>query len=182
MAVPFSDDDGWMDYEVRRVTPADWLAFRELRLEALQDSPLAFTEQYAEARMLSDAQWRQRVTSAASGGEGCLLVAERDGRLVATVGGFVEQEITEQISVMVVGVYASPGHRGSGVAEPLLTGVVDWATTEAGAERIRLFVLAENERAQAFYRRCGFVATGGTMRYPPDPRYLELEMAYRANS
>jgi ribosomal protein S18 acetylase RimI-like enzyme len=53
-----------------------------------------------------------------------------------------------------------------------------WAQEEARADRIRLFVMQTNDRALAFYRRLGFVATGATVAYPPDPAYSEHEMEY----
>jgi ribosomal protein S18 acetylase RimI-like enzyme len=47
------------------------------------------------------------------------------------------------------------------------------------SDRIRLFVTQTNVRAAAFYRRIGFVPTGVTIAYPPDPSYVEAELEYR---
>jgi ribosomal protein S18 acetylase RimI-like enzyme len=56
--------------------------------------------------------------------------------------------------------------------------ILRWAREEAGAARVRLFVMETNDRAAAFYRRVGFVPTGATMAYPPNPALTEHEMEY----
>ncbi|MBB5785600.1 GNAT family N-acetyltransferase [Jiangella mangrovi] len=164
---------------MRRVVPDDWQAYRELRLEALKDSPLAFVEQYDDAAARPELFWRERVEGAADGVLSCMFVAEAEGRLVGKASCFVEGENADKVSGHVVGVYVTPQARGTGVAAALLSATVSWALTEARADRVRLFVIETNDRAAAFYRRIGFVATGRTMRYPPDPTYIEYEMEYR---
>ncbi|GAA3386603.1 GNAT family N-acetyltransferase [Cryptosporangium minutisporangium] len=169
-----------MTYQVRRIRPDDWLELRRLRLEALKDSPLAFVEQYDDAIALPDSAWQERARSTATGREGARFVAaDPAGQLVATAGVFREPEILDHTSAMLVGVYVTPAYRGPErrTAAAVTDAAVEWARTELRADRIRLFVLAINERAKSFYRRAGFAETGETMRYPPDPSYLELEMA-----
>jgi ribosomal protein S18 acetylase RimI-like enzyme len=170
-----------MDDEVRRVRVGEWRQYRELRLEALKDAPLAFEERYSESVAEPDEFWQRRVARGAAGPESGLFVAVDDGRFVAKASCFVESEITEHVSTQIVGVYVSPRHRGNGVAEALLATAIRWAREEPRADRIRLFVMQENQRAAAFYRRIGFRDTGVTVAYPPDPAYSELEMEYRGD-
>ena len=77
----------------------------------------------------------------------------------------------------VVSVYVRPEHRGTGAAEQLLRSAIGWTWENSKAERIRLWVHGDNPRAEAFYRRIGFVRTGGTMAFPPVPEETEYEMA-----
>ena len=168
-----------MTYLVRRIRADDWPELRRLRLEALKDTPLAFVEQYDEAAGLSDQRWRERARGASSGRARATFVATTsqadDGgpaeRLVGMAGVFYESEIRDHVSAMLVGVYVTPAYRGreQGTATALTTAAVDWAHAEVRPDRIRLFVLDLNDRAKAFYRRSGFIETGVTMRYPPDP-------------
>lgn len=177
-AAPAGEDER-VEYEVRRILPGDWPAYRELRLEALKDSPSAFVEQYDDAVARPDPYWRDRVGRAAGGDSSCTFVAAAGDRLVGKASCFVESDVTDHVSAHVVGVYVTPRFRGVGVAESLLTETVGWARARARADRIRLFVMETNHRAAAFYRRLGFVATGTTMPYPPDPSCTEVEMEYR---
>lgn len=55
--------------------------------------------------------------------------------------------------------YVMPGHHGSGVASALMAATLD-AARAGGAAAVWLGVNEENERAQAFYHRNGFVTVG----------------------
>jgi ribosomal protein S18 acetylase RimI-like enzyme len=162
---------------VRRVAAEDWPEYRRLRLEALQDTPLAFAEQYHEAVVKPEAYWRERVDRSADGSATAMFVAVDNGALVANASCFVEEEVTEYVSAHIVGVYVTPAWRGSGVAEAVMRAAMDWAAGEAKAARVRLFVTEPNGRALAFYRKLGFTPTGATMAYPPDPTITEYELA-----
>jgi ribosomal protein S18 acetylase RimI-like enzyme len=170
-----------MDHEVRRIRASEWREYRQLRLEALKDSPLAFVEQYDESLARPDRFWQDRVERGATGGASSTFVAVRAGRLIAKASCLVESEVTEYVSAHIVGVYVTPQFRGHGVAEALVTAVIRWAQEEPHADRIRLFVMQTNDRAAAFYRRIGFVPTGATMAYPPNPTYTEHEMEYHGD-
>ena len=165
-----------MDQLVRRIRADEWRRYRQLRLEALKDSPLAFVEQYDEALTRPDSYWQDRVARNAAGTASGTFVAVHAGEFAGKVSCFVEPEITDRVSGHIVGVYVTPRLRGRGVIDPLMTVVIRWARAEPGADRIRLFVMENNERAAACYRRLGFVFTGASMAYPPDPTYTELEM------
>jgi ribosomal protein S18 acetylase RimI-like enzyme len=170
-----------MDYDVHRIRAGEWPQYRELRLEALQDSPLAFVEQYKESLAQPDRFWQDRVDRSAAGATSGMFVAVHADAFVGKASCFVEQDITEFVSVHVVGVYVTPRFRGTGVAEAVVTAAIRFAQDEAGADRVRLFVTENNERAAAFYRRLGFAPTGVTMPYPPDPTYAEHEMVYKGD-
>lgn len=45
---------------VRHTTGADWREYRDLRLEMLADTPLAFAETLANAQRWNEAEWRMR--------------------------------------------------------------------------------------------------------------------------
>ena len=168
-----------MGNEVRKIRASEWRQYRELRLEALKDSPLAFVEQYEESLAQPDRFWQDRVERSATGEASSMFVAERDGSFIGKASCFLEEEITEYVSAHIVGVYVTARFRGQGVAEAVVTGVIQWSKEERRADRIGLFVMETNDRAAAFYRRIGFVPTGATMAYPPNPAYTEHEMEYR---
>jgi predicted GNAT family N-acyltransferase len=108
-------------------------------------------------------------------------VARHVGRFIAKASCFVEAEVTEYVSAHIVGVCVTPQFRGQAVAEALVNAVIWWAQEEACADRIRLFVMQTNDRAAAFYQRIGFVPTGATMAYPPNPTYTEHEMEHHGD-
>ena len=173
---------------MRRISADEWLRLRDLRLEALQDSPTAFVSQYAEERMKSDAEWRSRALRSCGehpqpdGGLVVTLALEHAGsdHWVGMATVFQEPGAAEP-QAQVVGVCVQLAHRGraAGAAEVLVRGALGWARGDGAAERVRLFVREDNRRAMAFYGRLGFVETGVAIPYPPDPSVSECEMDYR---
>ena len=157
--------------EVRRVVPEDWPALRALRLEALEDSPVAFCEALEGARSLADDAWQARAARGSVGGDSVQLMAFAGGRPVATSVGFVEDG-----RACLAAVYVTPAHRGRGLLSRLLDGVTAWAR-EQGCDELVLEVHEDNAPARAAYARLGFVDTGVRRPYPLDPSGEELEMA-----
>ena len=164
------------DVLVRRVVEGDWAALRAVRLEMLADTPIAFLETVPDAEARTEREWRLRACRGSSGSTDLALAAEpagAPGRWVGYLACFVDAPGQGQV----VSVYVAPSHRGTGVATELLDAVRRWARTEAGLNRLHLFVHQDNDRARAFYRRCGFTETGFREPYAPDPSASELEMA-----
>ncbi|MGW1545058.1 GNAT family N-acetyltransferase [Streptomyces sp. NPDC002309] len=161
-------------YIVRSLRAEEWPATRELRLAALRDpvAPIAFLETYEDAVVRPDVFWRERAARAAEGEAGAQqVVAEGpDGELVGTLTVLVEEPGTtdwagfpvERRQGHVVGVYMRPQHRGCGLTELLFDEALEWCWAR-GLERVRLIVHEENGRAQAFYRKVGFEASGVTV-------------------
>jgi ribosomal protein S18 acetylase RimI-like enzyme len=150
-------------YEVRRVRADEWRAAREIRLEALKDTPIGFGEWYEEALAKSDEVWRERTRKSAESEAAAMFVAAAcGGRLVGTAGVFAPDAAGREF--VVYGVYVTPGFRGPGLntATRLFDTAISWARLTGGAEVISLEVHEKNDRARAFYRRYGFVETGET--------------------
>lgn len=81
-----------------------------------------------------------------------------------------------------VALYVAPSHRGSDLGERLVTIGKRWATSH-GFDRLQLYVTAGNERARAFYRRCGLHPvqeiwrvdlSAAAIEPPPDPSHNTL--------
>ncbi len=172
---------GVMDFDVRRIGADEWQEFRRLRLEALRSEPLAFVEQHDVSAAEPDDFWQTRVRRGATDPTSATFVAVHAGQMVGKATGFIDDEVAEP-TVHLVGVYVTPAYRGAdiGVSQALVKAVMRWARDEAHAHQMRLFVTQANGRAEAFYRRLGFVQTGVTMAYPPDPTITEFEMINRA--
>ena len=174
-------------YPVRPVRAHEWRELRALRLEALQDesAPMAFLESYDAAAARPDGPWQEYARASAVDGPAAVsrqfVATAEDGTWVGSVVALVERAGTrdhegttiEQDGGHMVAVYLRPEHRGRGVMERLFAAAADWLRA-LGLPRIRLYVHADNARAQGLYARVGFRPTGATFTGSIGP---EIEMA-----
>lgn len=181
-----------MEHVIRAVRAGEWEKAREIRLVALRDplAHLAFLETYDVAAARPDSLWQERTTRAADGVAVRQFVAEApDGRWDGTVTVLVERpgqdsvfgEPAEVDQTQVVGVFVRSEARGAGLADELFRAALEWSWELAGppVQRVRLHVHEENARADAFYRKFGFVATGRRVDEPGQPGVQDLEYEVR---
>lgn len=151
---------------VRRVASSTWADFRQVRLDALRESPEAFSATRAEEEALDEAAWLERVRRSPR------FVAERDGAVVGTASvgshrtqdgaeGALLEDLTdageaESATIAeIYGLWVTPTARGTGVA----TALVDAACQQArddGRSHIVYWVSTSNGRAVAFASGLGF--------------------------
>lgn len=158
-----------MSFSVRRVRADEWTRVRDLRLDAVRDpaAPIAFLHTYEEESAHDDAFWRARASGAAAGDSVAQFVAEEHGEWIGTLTVLRWKEGAEDHHGRtvdaprgdVVGVFIRQEARGRGVVDALFDAAARWARA-IGDDRLVLDVHADNQRAQAAYRRAGFTPTG----------------------
>ena len=129
----------------------EWAVVREIRLRALADSPDAFTSTWERESHFSEDQWRDRVE------RGHWFLARQDEQCVAVAGVILPAEPAADADL--VAMWAAPEQRGTPTAELLVEAACSWAA-ETGIRAVGLWVVESNLRAQRFYHRLGFIATG----------------------
>ncbi|MEU9986402.1 GNAT family N-acetyltransferase [Streptomyces sp. NPDC048045] len=181
------------DYVVRGIRPDEWAAVKQLRLDALQDpvAHIAFLETYEDALARPDSFYQERAVGSGEGSRAARqFIAEApDGTWVGTVTVLLEEAgaedwagyPVEQRQGHVVGVFVQPEHRGNGLIKALFDAGVAWAW-EQDVERVRLFVHADNVRAQGAYRKAGFGPSGRVVSFSKDEAENELEFVLERGS
>jgi GNAT superfamily N-acetyltransferase len=149
---------------IRRTTRDDWSALRDIRLEALGDTPDAYGSTYEGTVHFSIRRWRAMAEDL------LYFLAERDGVVVGMVSGGMNDQ--HPGTRWLYGMYVTPASRGSDAAPQLVSAVITWAKTE-GVSELYLHVTLSVERARAFYSKMGFVETGERFFMQRDRR-LEL--------
>jgi GNAT superfamily N-acetyltransferase len=145
---------------VRLVGPDDWAAVREVRLEALADSPSAFASTLEREVAFDETEWRRRLA------DGPWWLAEEAGRPVGLVAVYPRDDGTDERHL--VAMWVAPACRGTSTATDLVEAVCSWAAGTKAAT-VALWVVDGNERARRFYERLGFAATGQRQPVPGAP-------------
>lgn len=154
---------------IREAKPADAAAFRDLRLGALQDSPIAFSADYQRTLSHPSNYWEDMLTMHAD--ESTILLAFHEDDLIGMTGIARGNTPKTRHTATVWGVYVQPEWRGIRIAEALITACLEWAKAR-GIIMARLGVAAVNQAAIRCYERCGF------KKYATEPRALFYEGKY----
>jgi GNAT superfamily N-acetyltransferase len=135
----------------------EWRAYRDVRLQALLDSPNAFGSTYEEEADRTDANWAARIAAATSSGRDRVLFA----RVGESVCGLVWCKLSsaEPRAANVFQMWVDAASRGMGAGRALLEGAIDWAE-RVGARQINLGVTAAETPAMRLYLACGFRPAG----------------------
>ncbi len=134
----------------------DAAALRELRLEALQNRPIAFASDYEEESKLplshTEGQLRDQTANAT-------FVAVLDSTLVGMTGIGQYRHIKEKHNGIIWGVYVQPAWRGKNISGQMIEACINWAR-DRSIKFVKLGVAAVNASALNSYIRAGFRVYG----------------------
>jgi GNAT superfamily N-acetyltransferase len=150
--------------EVQMLAPADWRVLRRVRLEALLESPQAFTSNHAEEERWGELEWRRALHAAT------WIVAREAQKVIGlakSVGGK-----RRSASRHIESVWVSPTHRRRGVFRALIHALADMER-RMGAADLLLWVLEDNHDARLAYLALGFEPTGDRQLLPDLERFEE---------
>jgi RimJ/RimL family protein N-acetyltransferase len=142
---------------IREANPADAMQFRELRLEALRDSPIEFSADYEKNINQPPKYWEEFLTMEAD--ESTIFLAEHDSKLIGMTGIRRGRSPKTRHSTLIWGVYVQPQWRGLHIAEELINSCLTWAKAR-NIVITKLGVGTVNQSAIRCYERCGFKTYG----------------------
>src|SRR5256885_4589279 len=117
---------------LRRLGAEDASAYREIRLEALADSPHAFSS------TLESEQGQPLERFAARLADDFVLGAFSGPHLVGVAGFYVEPKPKHRHKGMLCGMYVRPDHRAAGIGRKLVEAII--APARRPVELLQLFV------------------------------------------
>jgi ribosomal protein S18 acetylase RimI-like enzyme len=142
-------------FTIRTLTPLDVELYRNLRLEALRDTPMAFSSSYEEESLNSLDVFRSRLPN-----DGVSAVfAAFDGAQPVGMAGFQKNaSLKSRHKGVMWGVYVAPEYRGQGIAGLLVDAVIERARRHVIV--LECGVAISNPAARRIYHSRGFVPYG----------------------
>jgi ribosomal protein S18 acetylase RimI-like enzyme len=159
--------------QIRRLRSNEVELFRDLRLQALADSPTAFRETLAEAQAKPLEHWQTLVQSLTAGDQQVQFLAEVAEQVVGIVAGIRDRQLP--YVTWVASLWVRADQRGQGIGSALLQQLRDWAIAHHKTH-LRLRVTEQNKLAIALYQRAGFRFTGERVALPWNPELQVLSM------
>jgi ribosomal protein S18 acetylase RimI-like enzyme len=138
--------------ELRRLGPKDASAYQEIRLEALADSPHAFSSTLETEQGQPLDRFAKRLA------DDFILGAFSGPYLVGVAGFYVQPRPKHRHKGMLWGMYVSPDHRAAGIGRKLVEAIIEHARQHV--ELLQLSVVADNMPARRLYANLGFVEYG----------------------
>ena len=141
---------------VREAAGSDAERFRELRLDALQESPIAFPGDYQVYINHPMSFWENRLKADEIG---IIFFAEYENQFIGMMGIRRGETPKTRHGATIWGVYVRPHWRGLRIAQALIEACIAWAKSN-GVSIVKLGVTAASTSAVRCYQRCGFTIYG----------------------
>ena len=140
------------DVQIRRLSPADAIIYRELRLEALRLAPDAFSSTFAVENVEPLTWFADRLERSA-------VFGAFGGEELRGIAAFLARQGQKEMHKgVLVGMYVRPHARNAGIGRRLAEAVIKHARRQV--EILQLSVVAGNEPARRLYTSLGFVEYG----------------------
>lgn len=159
--------------DVSIIQAAQWEAYRDIRLHALQDSPDAFGTTWEQARTLTDPEWRARLERVTPALDHPML-ARLEGRNAGLAWARIEP--TDLAVAFLYQMWVAPESRGRGVGRALMDAAIGWAEAR-DARLLKLDVTCGDRPARRLYDALGFQPVGEPVPMRPGSDLMEQPMA-----
>ncbi|MFN8411124.1 MAG: GNAT family N-acetyltransferase [Anaerolineales bacterium] len=141
---------------IRQANVEDADTLRELRLEALQNRPIAFASDYEEESQYPVSRTEERLKDQSLN---ATFIAIANSKLVGMTGVSQYNHRNVKHNGIIWGVYVQPAWRGKNISGQLIEACATWAR-ERSIKFIKLGVESRNTSAIHSYLRAGFKVYG----------------------
>ncbi|QKY71557.1 GNAT family N-acetyltransferase [Lentibacillus sp. CBA3610] len=142
--------------DIRLLEPGDAEVYKKLRLEALLNSPEAFSASYEEVQADSIGEYQAIFQSQNIHTFG----AFESNELFGVVTLIRETKMKAEHRTTISGLYVTPYKRENGTGKTLMHTAIDCAKSLDGVEQVCLSVIIKRDTVKSLYYALGFVPFG----------------------
>jgi ribosomal protein S18 acetylase RimI-like enzyme len=142
--------------DIQKLAPSRWEDYKQLRLESLKESPLAFGSAFEEEAKLGVGEWKKRMKNTYFAMTGDIPV----GMIVCSFN----KEVKFRHIAEIYSFYVRAGYRGRGIGKALLGHALRLAKNSPRTIKVRLYVNSQQWAAVKMYRIAGFAVVGRLVR------------------
>src|ERR1700693_4572497 len=160
----FDGVDAASNISIRALEIAEWEAFREMRLRALETEPGVFASSLEIEAAMNPAEWRTLI-----GGPGRRIFGLFDGaRLVGITAAFTWRDDPTGETAIFAMSFLLPQYRGQGLSRLFFDARLDWIRTLRTFRRVVVSPRDPNEASRRANQRSGFKFLRRERRAWPD--------------
>jgi RimJ/RimL family protein N-acetyltransferase len=148
--------------KIRKLKEPDFVAFSQLRLEALQNFPTGFCSSYEEEKASGMLFFKTVLEQNKK--ENCIFGAFINNKLIGIVGIYQETQLKLKHICNIWGMYVQPTYQKRGIGKALLEVALKHAKDDLNCLLINLSVNSNNKIAIKLYESCGFKVWGTELK------------------
>ena len=160
--------------EIRKIKSNEGLILREIRLNALTDSPDAFGANLSEEIQKPVEEYYSSAKAHSASETSTTFLALENNSPVGQVGAFFYKADGESF---ICAMWVNPSYRRTGLGGQLLSKAVSWLI-ERNASKVCAWVSNSNIEAVRFYESMGFVSSQVQQALPSNPKTVETLFTY----
>ena len=138
--------------EIKKLPAKRWKELRDLRLEVLLNSPLAFGSSIDEEKLYKANEWKKRINSS--------IFATFDDKPVVMAVFIINEKIKTKHIANIYGVFVKEEFRGKVIGKKLINSILNIISRNKSIWKIKLTVNTEQNAAVDLYKQFGFNVAG----------------------
>lgn len=153
-----------MKLSLEPLTRDQWPDYKALWLEALRETPQAFSADYESQAAVSDETWQERLDAVLHEDEAVMVFARINGNLVGMIGAYFEDNPKFSHIATIWGAYVKPEFRKQGIATDMARALLRKLEAKPAIVKVKTYSVTNGHLAVNVYKTFGFDIIGISKR------------------